>query len=239
MDNKLHRFVAVVFFGVLFIILTACGTNPLAGQVGKTQAGVPVVQEDKLPASPSPNPSPTPIPEPIRKLTPVPSLLSPLIPEPTGTTEKPEKPGMPLAPASTGKTIVVSLSQQWLYAYKDGELVFDHAVETGRPELPTPTGSFTVMDKVRDVMFTSPWPQGSPYYYEPTPVNYGLLFKEGGFFLHDATWHVEFGPGSNVPHQLADGSWETGSHGCVGMSLADAERLYGWAPVGTPVVISD
>lgn len=236
MASKLHRFIAIVFFGVLLVILTACGANPLSGQMGKTQAGVPIVRDDILPASPSPTPEPTPIPSPtpeaIRERIPIPSL----IPESAETTEKP---GVPLVPVSTGKAIVVSLSQQWLYAYKDGELVFDHAVETGRPELATPTGTFTVLDKVQDVMFTSPWPQGSPHYYEPTHVNYGLLFKEGGFFLHDATWHVEFGTGSNVPHQLADGSWETGSHGCVGMPLPDAERLHSWTPVGIPVVISD
>jgi lipoprotein-anchoring transpeptidase ErfK/SrfK len=132
---------------------------------------------------------------------------------------------------------VVSLSHQWLYAYEDGRLAFDHAVETGRPELPTPTGSFSILEKSRDVVFTSPWPKDSPHYYEPTPINYAMLFKEGGFFLHDAPWHVQFGPGSNVPHQLPDGSWETGSHGCVGMPIPDAKRLYEWLPVGTPVII--
>jgi hypothetical protein len=44
------------------------------------------------------------------------------------------------------------------------------------------------------------------HYYEPTHVNYALLFKEGRFFLHDAWWHVQLGPGSNQPHQLPDGS---------------------------------
>jgi lipoprotein-anchoring transpeptidase ErfK/SrfK len=146
---------------------------------------------------------------------------------------------VPPPPLSTGKVILVSLSKQWLYAYADGILVFDNAVETGRPELPTPTGRFSVLMKARGLTFTSPWPVGSPYYYEPTYINYALLFKEGGFFLHDAWWHVKFGPGSNVPHQLPDGSWETGSHGCVGMPIPDAKRLYDWTPVGTPVVIRD
>jgi lipoprotein-anchoring transpeptidase ErfK/SrfK len=36
---------------------------------------------------------------------------------------------------------------------------------------------------------------------------------------------------------LPDGTWETGSHGCVGMKTADAEHLYSWAPVGTTVVV--
>jgi lipoprotein-anchoring transpeptidase ErfK/SrfK len=139
----------------------------------------------------------------------------------------------------TDKVILVSLLGQWLYAYDDGALVFDNAVETGRPELPTPTGALSVLAKVRDVTFTSPWPPGSPHYYEPTHVNYALLFKTGGYFLHDAWWHVKFGPGSNVPHQLPDGRWETGSHGCVGMPIPDAKRLYDWAPVGTPVIIRD
>jgi lipoprotein-anchoring transpeptidase ErfK/SrfK len=144
---------------------------------------------------------------------------------------------VPPAPILAGKVIVVSLVQQWLYAYEDGKLVFDHAVGTGRPELPTPVGTFTILEKSQDVVFTSPWPKDSPYYYEPTPINYAMLFKEGGFFLHDAPWHVQFGPGSNVPHQLPDGSWETGSHGCVGMPIPDAKRLYEWLPVGTPVII--
>ena len=38
-----------------------------------------------------------------------------------------------------------------------------------------PTGTFSVLEKVRDVMFTSPWTEGSPDYYEPTHVNYALL----------------------------------------------------------------
>lgn len=144
---------------------------------------------------------------------------------------------MPAAPSPTGKVILVSLSGQWLYAYAEGVLAFDNAVETGRPELPTPAGTFSVLEKLRDVTFTSPWPPGSPNYYEPTHINYALLFKEGGYFLHDAWWHVQFGPGSNVPHQLPDGGWETGSHGCVGMPIPEAKRLYEWAPLGTPVII--
>ena len=133
--------------------------------------------------------------------------------------------------------ILVSLSGQWLYAYADGTPAFDNAVETGRPELPTPSGTFSVLEKLRGVTFTSRWPPGSPDYYEPTYINYALLFKSGGYFLHDAWWHVQFGPGSNVPHQLPDGRWETGSHGCIGMPIPDAKRLYEWASVGTPVII--
>ena len=225
MYGKKHHFLAIFFlFVTLVIVLTACSTGGRSNPSASTSSEKSVLQ-DRIPdLTPSPPPKASPTPP-----TPLAPALNPA-PMPT-------KPGVPTAPVSTGKAIVVNLTQQWLYAYEDGRQVFDHAVETGRPELPTPTGSFTILEKSRDVVFTSPWPKGSPHYYEPTPINYALLFKEGGFFLHDAPWHVQFGPGSNVPHQLPDGSWETGSHGCVGMPIPDAQRLFVWLPVGASVMI--
>jgi len=136
-----------------------------------------------------------------------------------------------------GHEIVVDLSKQHLFAYLDGKLQFDYDVATGRPELPTPVGRWTVQFKVTNTEFTSPWPVGSPYYYYPTHINYALNFHDGGFYLHDAWWRHSFGPGSNVYHQNPDGSWETGSHGCIGMTLSNAAKLYAWAPVGTSVLV--
>jgi lipoprotein-anchoring transpeptidase ErfK/SrfK len=231
MYAKMRRFVVLLLFVALLMVMAACGADQEPGQPGAVSTRTPIVQEETPTLLPSPTPtscSTTPTAAP----TPTPKAL----PTPTPT---PAKSIVPPAPLPTGKVILVSLSKQWLYAYADGSLAFNNAVETGRPELPTPTGRFVVLEKVRGVTFTSPWPIGSPYYYEPTYINYALLFKTGGFFLHDASWHVKFGPGSNVPHQLPNGSWETGSHGCVGMPIPDAKRLYEWAPVGTPVIIRD
>ncbi len=224
MSAEQHRSAALLLFVALLIALSACGTNQGPGQPGVSSTGTPIVRNGTVITSPTPTSCST---TPTSTPTPIPSPP----PQPTPT---PSKPG---APSPTGKVILVSLAGQWLYAYADGVLAFDNAVETGRPELPTPTGSFSILEKLRDVTFTSPWPPGSPYYYEPTHINYALQFKAGGYFLHDAWWHVKFGPGSNVPHQLPDGSWETGSHGCVGMPIPDAKRLYDWTPVGTPVII--
>jgi len=170
----------------------------------------------------------------------------------------------PAAPSATGKVILVSLSRQQLYAYENGKFAFTIMVETGRPELPTPTGVYHIFQKACSdrrwtsnvapnaahnatcdehngdgfaETFNSPWPAGSPYWYAPTHVNYALKFREGGYYLHDAWWHEAFGPGSNVPHKISTGEWETGSHGCVGMPSSQAEKLYIWAPVGTAVYI--
>lgn len=140
-------------------------------------------------------------------------------------------------PQVSGHVILVSLAQQWLWAYQDQQLAYATVVTTGRPELPTPTGTFQIIWKVTDTEFISPWPPGSEFYYTPVHVNYAMLFLDGGFFLHDATWRHYFGPGTNMPHTNPDGTQETGSHGCVEMPLGAAAWLYNWSPYYTTVII--
>lgn len=247
---------------ILMIALAACAPlTPPTARVTPTATLQPANDQDLIP---SPTPTPTalptttptaqPTPKPTPKPTPTPK------PKPTAT----PTPGIPPAPSASGKVILVSLSRQQLYAYQNGALAFTFTVETGRPELPTPTGVYHVFLKDcsdlrwtnnnaptdshnvncvehngdgHQEVFTSPWPKGSPDWYAPTHINYALEFKSGGFYMHDAWWHVWFGPGANTPHQLPDGSWETGSHGCIGMRIADAERLYAWTPLGTAVYV--
>lgn len=142
------------------------------------------------------------------------------------------------APSSQGKVIVVSLAQQWLYAYQDGVQVFNAAVMTGRPGLETPTGTFHVFAKLSPTTFYSPWPYGSPNWYPPTYINYALEFLSGGYFLHDSWWHTVYGPGTNGWHYDPTYGWQWGSHGCVSMALNTAAWLYSWAPIGTTVQIN-
>jgi lipoprotein-anchoring transpeptidase ErfK/SrfK len=234
-------------FVLTALLIAGCTVNvsPGGARPSGTATSTPDASaQDQIP-TPSVAPDPTATLEPTRAPTPRPDTT-------------------PAAPEDTGKVILVSLSRQQLYAYRDGALAFTFTVETGRPELPTPTGVFHVFlkdcsdkrwtsnaaptkahnaqcvehqgDGYAEV-FNSPWPQGSPYWYAPTHINYAMKFREDGFYLHDAWWHSWFGPGSNTPHKLPDGSWETGSHGCIGMRIADAERLYAWVTLGTPVYI--
>lgn len=141
------------------------------------------------------------------------------------------------APTQMGQVIIVCKSKQWLYAYQDEKLVFNTAVETGRPELPTPLGVYSIFAKACSDLtwisnaaptnqhnanctehngdgfsevFTSPFPPGSPDWYYPTHINYAMEWDGGGYFLHDAWWHCTFGPGSNVDH------WVSGCPGWVG-----------------------
>ncbi len=137
----------------------------------------------------------------------------------------------------SGKHIVISLSRQHLDAYDNGANVISTDVTTGQPTLPTPLGTYSVIAKASPTTFYSPWPYGSPYYYPPTYVNYALEFQSAGYFIHDATWRSDFGPGTNVWHYDHLYGWETGSHGCVNLPLGVMARLYRWAPLGTTVQV--
>jgi len=136
-----------------------------------------------------------------------------------------------------GQVILVSISQEWLWAYDNRSLVIATPVTTGMPQLPTPQGVFHLMAKESNVEFYSPWPYGSPYYYTPEHINYAMLFQAGGYYLHDAPWRHLFGPGTNVPHTDPDGTYETGSHGCVNMPTPAAAALFGWIGYGVTIVI--
>lgn len=81
----------------------------------------------------------------------------------------------------------------------------------------------------------SPWPPGSPFWYETATSRYALRITDNGIFLHDAPWRPYNGPGTNVPHRDPDGVWRTGSHGCINMPFPAAQWLWGFAPVGTRV----
>jgi lipoprotein-anchoring transpeptidase ErfK/SrfK len=142
------------------------------------------------------------------------------------------------APTQRGQVILVSLAQQWLWAYQDGQLVYATPVTTGQPDLRTPAGTFHVTRRLANTTFYSPWPKGSPYYYTPLHINYALLFRDGGFYIHDAPWRQMFGPSTQDPHQLPSGGTESGSHGCVNVTTAAGAWLYQWVHVGALVVIA-
>jgi hypothetical protein len=138
--------------------------------------------------------------------------------------------------AMQGKAIVVSLREQTARFYEDGKLVFAFDVTTGRPEKPSPPGLHYAMYKQTHLVFSSPDPAGSPLYYAPTPVNFGILYANYGFFLHDAYWRRHFGPGSNLPH-YDPAAFNGGSHGCINFKENDMARVYDWTPVGSPIIV--
>ncbi|MCS6772719.1 MAG: L,D-transpeptidase [Anaerolineae bacterium] len=115
-----------------------------------------------------------------------------------------------------GKWIQVILSQQRLNAWENGRLVRSVAISSGKAGTPTPRGSFRITRKYLRLRMRGPD-------YDLPNVPYVMFFRRGGYAIHGAYWHNNFG----TPM----------SHGCINMPVREAGWLYRWAPVGTPVVV--
>ena len=127
-----------------------------------------------------------------------------------------------------GKVIVVSLARQDMTTYQDGVPLMSTYVTTGRPALPTPPGTTSVLSKSSPFHMVSSWPVGTIGWYEPSWVQYVLWFRSGGFGIHDAPWRDRYGPGTD------DGN---GSHGCINIPGDLMPALFSWADLGTTVIV--
>ena len=137
------------------------------------------------------------------------------------------------------KVVVVSLEEQALRVYDNGKLVNAFLVTSGRPEKPSPPGTWWVEVKKSPTVFKAGVPQSSPDWYPDTPINYAMQYHSNGYFLHDSWWRSDYGPTTNFPH--ADSSGDPfsaqGSHGCVNMSKDNAAWLYGFVSLNTTVLV--
>lgn len=116
---------------------------------------------------------------------------------------------------SAGRHILVDLSAQRLTAMESGRAVASFVVSTGKAGTPTPIGSFRIYGRYRSQRMIGPG-------YDLPNVPYVQYFT-GSYALHGTYWHNSFG----VPV----------SHGCINMRPADAEWLWSWAGIGTPVAV--
>lgn len=104
----------------------------------------------------------------------------------------------------------VSLSKQEAWLMHDGKVVYGPVdVATGRAGLPTPTGDFHVWYKVVDGWSTT---------YD-APMPYSVFFYEGDAFHEDPV--------------------TVRSHGCVHLSLENAEYFYRFLQYGDLVEVRD
>ncbi len=115
----------------------------------------------------------------------------------------------------------VNLSTQKMIFVKNGVIVLESDVVTGRPGMNTPTGTFKIMHKQSPSVLV-----GADY---RAPVSYWMPFTSAGHGFHDATWQSAFG----------GNRWKNGfgSHGCVNMPLWAAKILYNNISAGDTVRI--
>ncbi|WP_454917526.1 L,D-transpeptidase [Xanthobacter sediminis] len=109
--------------------------------------------------------------------------------------------------------VVVNLSDQRAYVYRNGVRIGVATVSTGRQGHDTPTGVFTILGK--DVDHHSSL-------YDDASMPYTERLTWSGVALH----------AGGLPGYPS-------SHGCVHLPLAFARLLFGITHVGTPVIIAD
>jgi len=141
---------------------------------------------------------------------------------------------------TSGKVIVISLAEEAMRVYQDGQLVNAFQVVTGMPQHPSLPGIWWVESRQTNITFTSGKQPGQEGYYPPTPIAYALQYHSGGYFVHQSWWRTEYGPNKQFPHIDVNGTpfaYE-GSHGCVNMSTSDVQWVYNFAStLSTKIVI--
>lgn len=129
----------------------------------------------------------------------------------------------PPAPTAN-KLILVDISEQRMYVYQDGALLWNFVVSTGLPGRDTRPGTYSVLNKL-PIAYAYTWgltmPQWLGIYWAGSLQNgiHALPIQPDGSVLW-AGWL-----GTPV------------SYGCIILSNEDALTLYNWADVGTPVQI--
>lgn len=117
--------------------------------------------------------------------------------------------------------VEVSISNQRVWMYVNGECIVDTPVVTGNigRGMGTRKGVFSLTYKTKNAVL-----RGADY---ETPVKYWMPF-DGGIGLHDATWRYKFG-GNIYTYN--------GSHGCVNMPLNAAKIVYENIDKSMPIIV--
>lgn len=134
------------------------------------------------------------------------------LPDPDLESRLANVPEMVLGENTSEKWIDIDLSTQHLFAHEGDRIVFDFPISSGLPWMPTVTGEFRIWAKIRSQRMTGGSEANGTYYDLPNVPFVQYFYK--GFGLHGAYWHNSFG--------------HPRSHGCVNISVPDAERLYYW-----------
>ncbi len=109
--------------------------------------------------------------------------------------------------------IIVDLTNQTLYVYRNGKQIGRSAVSTGIPKHPTTAGTYTILTK--NLKYHS-----EKYHEASMP------------FMERLTWDGMAIHGGNNPGKPS-------SHGCIHVPLDFAEKLYAITQKGDTVLVSD
>ncbi|MFI0961059.1 Ig-like domain-containing protein [Streptomyces sp. NPDC021080] len=125
----------------------------------------------------------------------------------------------------------VSVTGHTMKVTKNGAPVRTLSINAGSAEYPTWNGVMAVIDKAKTVHMTScsvgiSCTKGAPNYYDLT-LPWDVHLTQSGTYVHYSTGDPNPGSGS-----------ARGSHGCVHLSMSDAEWFYNQVKQGDPVSVT-
>lgn len=138
-----------------------------------------------------------------------------------------------------GTVVVVSLLEQCLRVYQDGQIIKAFQVTTGRYEVPSLPGTWKVIQHQKNVALMSVYPKSSPFWFPSTPVKYVLAYHMSGDMIFDSWWRTNYGPGTSFPHHDRGGNpWANdGSAGSIEVPSEFMAWLYDHIQIHTSVII--
>ncbi len=142
---------------------------------------------------------------------------------PTQDDKSRNNPGTP--PVYVGKAIEIDLSSQRMFVWENGQLLYNWATSTGRPDKPTKKGNFKILSKMR-------WAYGSG-----EGDTWAMPYWMGFYFSGGTENGIHGLPLINGRKEGAGSLGTPVSHGCVRVADSNIEWLYSWAEIGTPVIV--
>lgn len=122
--------------------------------------------------------------------------------------------------AAPARRIVVSIPDRKLALIEDGQVMRIYSTAVGAPTTPTPTGTFKVIRRVVDPVWSSNGKTVGPGKSNPVGTRWIGLDKKG-YGIH----------GTNAPKSIG----KNASHGCVRLRNSDVEDLYKLVAIGDTV----
>ncbi|MDI6895428.1 MAG: L,D-transpeptidase [Bacillota bacterium] len=135
-----------------------------------------------------------------------------------------EVPPAPVAVTKEGWGVVVDVAAQKVYVYRDGKPARAMVCSTGTPDKPTPLGEFRIENR-GTWFFSEKYKQGGKWWVS--------FHNWGEYLFHSVPMDRE----GRILEEEAGRLGQPASHGCVRLSLKDAEWFYLNIPPGTPVII--
>ena len=130
-------------------------------------------------------------------------------------------------PVVENKRVIVSISEQKMWAYENGQLKWEWLASTGIDDSPTSPGVFQVQTHETNA-YAGNWDLWMPYFmgiYQPIPTSsfmngfHGFPTRDG----HNILWT------SSLGRQV--------TYGCILVSTENSELLFNWAEAGVIVEI--